>query len=261
MRKVIAENQRIFPSGMDQALLTACRSINHALNDGNKLLEVELPQAGLYSTPGDAEGTLEMDNSLQLAFDLLSYIDTSYSKHARMILPDKKEMERLLQMRRNDCASIRMGYLTNPNPLLDLFISTDTDRVASQCDQSDSLHVVAYPSFNVQEMLSVQQLFADTAARPPIVVLNGELDRIRSGYFPSWAYPRIARASKEFIPQFTQAFYLRNIKGARPGALFRAYPSSWKVVRHFANKPSQVIEEHASMPSLQYVSLTALHRS
>ena len=54
--------------------------------------------------------------------------------------------------------------------------------------------------------------------RRPIIVFNGELDRIRTGYYPSLLYPKIGRISKSFIPNFTQVYYIHNFKGTHPGA-------------------------------------------
>ena len=42
---------------------------------------------------------------------------------------------------------------------------------------------MAYPSFNVNEIIAIADLYEGTARATgrPIVVFNGELDRIRSG--------------------------------------------------------------------------------
>ena len=60
------------------------------------------------------------------------------------------------------------------------------------------------------------------AAKSPIVVFNGELDRIRSGYYPPFVYPKLGRLAKSFIPNFESAYYIHNFKGSRGGELFLA---------------------------------------
>jgi hypothetical protein len=35
----------------------------------------------------------------------------------------------------------------------------------------------------------------------PLVVFNGELDRIRGGYYPSFAFGELSKLSKDFIPK------------------------------------------------------------
>lgn len=42
----------------------------------------------------------------------------------------------------------------------------------------------------------------------------------RSGYYPPLFYPKIGALAKEFIPLFTQAFYLHNFKGGGGGENF-----------------------------------------
>lgn len=55
------------------------------------------------------------------------------------------------------------------------------------------------------------------AASSPIIVFNGELDRIRSGYYPPFVYPKLGRLAKSFIPNFEPAYYIHNFKGSRGG--------------------------------------------
>ena len=58
------------------------------------------------------------------------------------------------------------------------------------------------------------------ASGSPIVVFNGELDRIRSGYYPALFFPKLGQLAKAFIPKFETAFYIHNFKGSRGGILF-----------------------------------------
>lgn len=51
----------------------------------------------------------------------------------------------------------------------------------------------------------------------PLVIFNGELDRIRSGYYPPVFYPGLARMAKDWLPKFCTAFYIHNFKGRNPG--------------------------------------------
>lgn len=55
------------------------------------------------------------------------------------------------------------------------------------------------------------------AASSPIIVFNGELDRIRSGYYPPFVYPKLGKLAKSFIPNFEPAYYIHNFKGSRGG--------------------------------------------
>lgn len=51
----------------------------------------------------------------------------------------------------------------------------------------------------------------------PLVIFNGELDRIRSGYYPPFFYPGLAKMAQDWLPQFCTAFYIHNFKGRNPG--------------------------------------------
>ena len=71
-------------------------------------------------------------------------------------------------------------------------------------------------------MIQVNELHQKVAkdAESPIIVFNGELDRIRSGYYPSLLYPRLGKLAKNFLPQFESAYYIHNFKGSVPGECF-----------------------------------------
>ena len=68
-------------------------------------------------------------------------------------------------------------------------------------------------------MIAVDELYQKVAkaAKRPIVVFNGELDRIRSGYYPPFVYPKLGKLAKSFIPHFESAYYIYNFKGTRGG--------------------------------------------
>jgi hypothetical protein len=38
----------------------------------------------------------------------------------------------------------------------------------------------------------------------------GELDRIRSGYYPKFFYPKLGKLAENFIPKFEQAYYIHS---------------------------------------------------
>jgi Domain of unknown function (DUF1995) len=155
-------------------------------------------------------------------------------------------------------------------------------KVLEQIRPSDELYIAAYPHFNVGEIIAIAELWEGT--KKPIVVFNGahaddrchlrcklrmplarragqqhavtflcagELDRVRSGYYPSLFYPKVTTAAvfghciishnvagpmhlawsaegdvvpsqigklaKSFIPSFEAAYYIHNFKGARGG--------------------------------------------
>lgn len=54
-------------------------------------------------------------------------------------------------------------------------------------------------------------------APPPLLGPQGELDRVRGGYYPGLFFPELAKVTNEFVPLLEGAYYIRNIKGSRPG--------------------------------------------
>ncbi|CAI5524790.1 unnamed protein product [Closterium sp. Naga37s-1] len=159
--------------------------------------EVEFPTASLDSVPGDAEGGIEMTNSMRM---LRQYCLMFASKgpppsSVRLFFPDANELPAAQEV--FEGTAFPLDCLTKPTGLEDIGFSRKlplADRVAA----SDRLFVAAYPYFNVNEMLAVDDLYRDVASQKgqPIVVFNGELDRIRSGYYPSFFYPKLAKINK-----------------------------------------------------------------
>lgn len=52
-------------------------------------------------------------------------------------------------------------------------------------------------------------------------VAAGEVDRIRSGYYPALFYPKIGRLATNLLPQMTTVYYIHNFKGSGGGAHLR----------------------------------------
>ncbi|KAL2901121.1 hypothetical protein RDABS01_026203 [Bienertia sinuspersici] len=52
-------------------------------------------------------------------------------------------------------------------------------------------------------MLVVEELYKEAVANTTrtLIVFNGELDRIRSGYYPSFFYPKLASLTKTLLPK------------------------------------------------------------
>jgi hypothetical protein len=62
-----------------------------------------------------------------------------------------------------------------------------------------------------REELSATRALYDAAAAPqgrPLIIFNGELDRLRGGYYPSWGFPELAKLTREFLPSVECAYYV-----------------------------------------------------
>ena len=178
------------------------------------------------------------------------------AERLRVFFPDEGEMKLAAGDAEGwPATGFRLDYLTRPTVLLDVGLDILKTPIAERCQPDDAAFICPYPSFNVNEILAVREL-SDTvaaAAETPIVVFNGEIERLRSGYYPGVFYPKLARLSKEWLPGFEAAYYLRNFKGSRPGALFRAYPAPWQVWSRSPSDPGDVrlLHEQSDVLSLR----------
>eukprot|EP00198_Chlamydomonas_reinhardtii_P009381 XP_001698718.1 predicted protein [Chlamydomonas reinhardtii] len=197
-----------FPTSYVMAMRQAQEAVKAALADGAKLVEVEFPSTTLSSVSGDGEGQNEMNASMGYLRTFLGGF-RSRAASTRVFFPDNVELAVARSGQTEDPSAGRkaldpqfadvtfqLGYLTEQNAAWAMFgfYKSAFDPVKLVKD-TDDLLVVAYPSFNPREELSaVYELYQQKAkARGmPIVIFNGELDRVRGGYYPSVFFPEIA---------------------------------------------------------------------
>ncbi|KAH9753118.1 DUF1995 domain-containing protein [Citrus sinensis] len=119
-------------------------------------------------------------------------------------------------------SSFKLDYLTKPSFFED-FGFTEKVKMADRVKPEDEMFLVAYPYFNVNEMLVVEELYKEAVFNTArkLIIFNGELDRIRSGYYPSFFYPKLAALSKTLFPVMETIYYIHNFKGRNGGTLFR----------------------------------------
>eukprot|EP00803_Ostreobium_quekettii_P010762 evm.model.scf_1809.2 EVM.evm.TU.scf_1809.2 scf_1809:10936-14172(+) len=262
----------MFPRSYEAAIEQAQKAVSASLQDGCKLLEIEFPAAGLSSVPGDGEGANEMTLSMGYLRKFCRMFELSgEAPGVRIFFPERKELALATEGNQDNEGQepmaprfrgvrFQLDYLTQPTGLMDIGLDLNQSKASARVKDSDKLFVIAYPHFNVNEMLSVEELWQDTAKETgrPIIVFNGELDRIRSGYYPSLFYPKIGKLAKNFLPKFVQPFYIHNFKGSKGGALFRCYPGPWQVLRRDDSGDLEVVEVRDDMPSLKEVALDIL---
>jgi len=264
-----------FPCNYRQVIQQSQTATQAALDDGKKLIEIEFPTLGLDSVPGDSEGVNEMNESATLLRQFCTLFErTGCAAGVRVYFPDEKEMQvatdpaKGVTMFGNQWETqptfaeteMQLDFLTRPTALLELGIDKDA-QVADRARDADQVFIAAYPSFNVNEMLAVEKLYLQTANGRPIITYNGELDRIRSGYYPKFFYPKIGKLAETFIPKFEQSYYIHNFKGSKGGILFRCYPGPWQVLRRTDDDGgTQVVHTQDNLPTLKQVALDILAR-
>ncbi|XP_009795524.1 protein LPA3-like isoform X1 [Nicotiana tabacum] len=247
-----------FPRDYTELLQQAKEASELALKDNRQLMEIEFPTAGLGSVPGDGEGGTEMTGSMQLIrefCDLL--VIPEKATRTRIFFPEANEVKFARQSIFGG-ASFKLDYLTKPSFFED-FGFTEKVKMADRVKPEDELFIVAYPYFNVNEMLVVEELYKAAVSNTSrkLIIFNGELDRIRSGYYPSFFYPKLVALSKTLFPKMETVYYIHNFKGRNGGVLFRCYPGPWKVLRRVGNAYI-CLHQQESMPSLKEVALDIL---
>ncbi|XP_022145462.1 uncharacterized protein LOC111014905 isoform X2 [Momordica charantia] len=171
-----------FPRDYSDLLDQARKATEAALRDNKQLMEIEFPTAGLESVPGDSEGGIEMTESMQLIRQFCDCsIDPLKATRTRVFFPEANEVK----FARNTAfegASFKLDYLTKPSFFED-FGFVEKVKMADRVKPEDELFLVAYPYFNVNEMLVVEELYKEAVVNTTrkLIIFNGELDRIRSG--------------------------------------------------------------------------------
>ncbi|KAL7182387.1 hypothetical protein ACSBR1_041153 [Camellia fascicularis] len=247
-----------FPSDYSQLLEQAKEATELALKDNKKLMEIEFPTAGLESVPGDGEGGIEMTGSMQLIREFCDlFISPEKVTRTRIFFPEASEVKFARESIFGG-ASFKLDYLTKPS-LFEDFGFVSKVKMADRVKAEDELFLVAYPYFNVNEMLVVEELYNEAVATTArkLIIFNGELDRIRSGYYPSFFYPKLAALTRTLFPKMETLYYIHNFKGFNGGTLFRCYPGQWKVLRKIRGK-YVCLHQQEAMPSLKEVALDIL---
>ncbi|KAF5938760.1 hypothetical protein HYC85_023019 [Camellia sinensis] len=247
-----------FPSDYSQLLEQAKEATELALKDNKKLMEIEFPTSGLESVPGDGEGGIEMTGSMQLIREFCDlFISPEKVTRTRIFFPEASEVKFARESIFGG-ASFKLDYLTKPS-LFEDFGFVSKVKMADRVKAEDELFLVAYPYFNVNEMLVVEELYNEAVATTArkLIIFNGELDRIRSGYYPSFFYPKLAALTRTLFPKMETVYYIHNFKGFNGGTLFRCYPGQWKVLRKIRGK-YVCLHQQEGMPSLKEVALDIL---
>ncbi|XP_028754659.1 protein LOW PSII ACCUMULATION 3, chloroplastic [Neltuma alba] len=247
-----------FPNDYTELLEQARVAAELAMKNNKQLMEIEFPTAGLQSVPGDGEGGIEMTESMQLIREFCDrFISPEKASRTRIFFPEASEVKFARQSVFAG-ASFKLDYLTKPSFFQDFGIFEKV-KMADRVKPGDEVFLVAYPYFNVNEMLVVEELYKEAVLNTArkLIIFNGEIDRIRSGYYPPFFYPKLAALNKTLLPVMETVYYIHNFKGRNGGTLFRCYPGPWKVLRRKGNKVI-CVHQQDNMPSLKEVALEIL---
>lgn len=248
-----------FPMDYTQLLQQAKEATQLAVKDDKQLMEIEFPTAGLESVPGDGEGGIEMTGSVELLREFCDLVvSPDQTAKTRVFFPEANEVTFARNSAFGGC-SLKLDYLTKPSLFEDFGFGTKV-KMADRVKPEDELFLIGYPYFNVNEMLVVEELYKEAVANTSrkMIIFNGELDRIRSGYYPRFFYPKLGALLETFLPKMETIYYIHNFKGRNGGILFRCYPWTWNVLRKVGNTKFVCVHQQETMPSLKEVALEIL---
>lgn len=176
-----------------------------------------------------------------------------------------------------------LNYLDDPNAFSVSGLDKIFGKSATVNDRVDinegNMFVCAYPSGNIAELTQTRLLYenireeneskkskeSDAPAsktktkKKSLVVVNGELDRTRSNYYPWFWNKNEMEPLREFSQSFEGIYFIHNFKGANPAVLFRCYPDDWRVFRRRPNDAVECVWSSSTRPkSLKEIALDVL---
>ena len=151
-----------------------------------------------------------------------------------IVFPDRKE------------ASLALGTHNFGNCMVTYI--KEAIYMINECENTKepNLCILVNPGFNIEEWILAADL-SNNETKFPIISINGNLDRLRNGYYPGIFYPGLSKVSKKFYWKAKQAFFLQPIAvdGNRfAGYLAREYPGPFEILSRKRNDPYyQVIHQ------------------
>ena len=282
-----SSRQYPFPADYDVMVQQARQALQKAIEDGVDLGEVQFPPGGLDLAPGDLEGNVECTLTATVLRKILRGMKEE--EKITVLFPDPTELKLAKRGQTGMCAPDgvappevyqtdplfedwrgMMNYLDDPNALSVSGLDKIFGKSATVNDRVDingsNLFVCAYPSGNIAELTQTRLLYENvreenvsTTKKKSLVVVNGELDRTRSNYYPWFWNKNEMEPLREFAQSFEGIYFIHNFKGTTPAVLFRCYPDDWRVFRRRRNDVVECVWSSSTRPkSLKEVALEIL---
>ena len=188
-----------------------------ALADGNMLIEVEFPPL----LKSDISVGETLDTNRLFVKDMVKSFE-SFGKDLWLVFPDQKEAS---------LAKKKWG-----NAELSFTLTSIPGAKLAPPESQPKLIIAVNPGFNIEEWIELPNIRRGSCA---IIVVNGNIDRLRAGYYPSLFYPGLAKVTKSFYSNFVQALFLSPVavSGDRFGSwLVKKYSSRWELLVRSVDK-------------------------
>jgi len=193
-------------------LRTSVEQTKKLLSSSAKLIEVEFPA----TLSNDISVTETLDESRRFAREFIKSF-AEYGKGLWVCFPDKNEAA---------LARSKWGEIPNTLTSIDAALSPPSDIEPPKCI------LAVTPGFNVDEWIKLASIGKTIYSDTPVIVINGNLDRLRNGYYPSLFYPALTAVSKSYYAYAQQALFLSPVAvgGNRLGAwLAKTASGPWEL--------------------------------
>ena len=232
--------------------MDAFGSVQDALNDGEKLLEVEFPAVPGEDADYRAASDVYIDANVQYALVIGSSLYEKLGKRVQICLPDGVEFRRAKKVFSNSLMmSEGVALNTLDGKKQDASITGMFQKMSAgrglrsgsvddeMDDDFENADVFIIVNVSCGELLDVEQFVKTTSGGRPIIMLNNQLDTLRAdlGLF---SFPPKS-LHYDLLSYFKPVFYLRSRAYSRSitvspfvvnysGAVFREYPAPWQVM-------------------------------
>jgi hypothetical protein len=192
-------------------LRRSIESTKLAIKDNIKLMEIEF----LPNRKNDISVVETLDTSRDFVRQFVNSFK-EYGKNLWLIFPDNKE----LQIARKKFGDNTFFTMT----------SIEGSMKSRQDIEIPKLCIAITPGFNIEEWINLANWDTNKC---PLLVINGNLDRLRQGYYPGIFYPNLAKVSTNFYKNAVQIFFIQpvSVSGDRfAGYTARVYPDDWETL-------------------------------
>jgi len=192
-------------------------STKAAISSGIKLIELAFPE----NRKNDISVSESLDTNRQFVKEFAKNFN-SYGKNLWIIFPDRKESFLAMKSWGDSLSFTVLGL--------------ESFTIENILTKSPKCIIVMNPGFNVEEWITIAKVYESSISimnEVPLIMINGNLDRLRNGYYPSLFYPQLKAVTDSFYRKFISVYFLSPIavSGDRLGAwLVKTYNNPWQIL-------------------------------
>ena len=209
-RRVASINMRLDPSFLqspsqetyiNQILRCSVDSCKKAIKASKRLVEIDF----IANRKNDLSVAETLDITRAFTGEFIKPFVATYGNDLWLLFPERSEQQLALKAwgLSGDrapitvtCIKDALGYLKKDG--------------AAASTPMPRLMIAVSPGFNIDEYINLAEIGSKMAPDCPLLIINGQLDRIRNGYYPSLFYPGLAK-TVPFYSSFSYIFWLANL--------------------------------------------------